>query len=595
MYICPALSSLLGSHHQQSGVATDPAKVQVIVDWPVPRSVKELRSFLGLAGYYRKFVKHFGIIARPLTNLLKKNTMYVWTNEHEQAFFALKTAMSTAPVLALSDFSQPFSIETNACATGVGVVLLQRGHPLAFISKALGPKNQGLSTYEEYLAILVAVEQWRHYLQVCEFTIFTDQRSLIHLNEQHLHTPWQQKVFTKLLGLQYKIVYKQGSENRVADALSRRGSSKQVLAISASIPQWLAPVVASYATDLKAQELITKLSLQADSVPNFTFSIGVLRHKHRIWLGDNKNLHTQIISAMHASALGGHSGAPVTYSRLKKFFSWPGMKAAVLAFVQNCEVCQKAKPDKARYPGLLQPLPVPEAAWDMVSLDFVEGLPKSGQFNCILVVVDKFSKMAHFIPLRHPFTTLSVAKAFMDSVYKLHGMPLSFISDRDRIFTSNLWKELFALAGVPLRMSSSYHPQTDGQTERVNQCMETYLRCFVHACPHKWSEWLPLAEFWYNTSEHSALGRSPFEVLYGNTPRHFGITAASACVNPDLSSWLHERAIMQSLVKQHLARAQDRMKRQADKGRSERSFQVGDSVYLKLQPYVQSSLAPRSN
>jgi hypothetical protein len=211
------------------------------------------------------------------------------------------------------------------------------------------------------------------------------------------------------------------------------------------------------------------------------------------------------------------------------------------------------------------------------------------------VVVDKFSKMAHFIPLRHPFTALSVAKAFMDSVYKLHGMPLSLISDRDRIFTSNLWKELFALAGIPLRMSSSYHPQTDGQTERVNQCMETYLRCFVHACPHKWSEWLPLAEFWYNTSEHSALGRSPFEVLYGHTPRHFGITAASACVNPDLSSWLNERAVMQSLVKQHLARAQDRMKRQADKGRSERSFQVGDSVYLKLQPYVQSSLAPRSN
>jgi hypothetical protein len=144
-------------------------------------------------------------------------------------------------------------------------------------------------------------------------------------------------------------------------------------------------------------------------------------------------------------------------------------------------------------------------------------------------------------------------------------------------------------------MSSSYHPQTDGQTERVNQCMETYLRCFVHACPHKWSEWLPLAEFWYNTSEHSALGRSPFEVLYGHTPRHFGITAAAACVNPDLSSWLNERAVMQSLVKQHLARAQDLMKRQADKGRSERSFQVGDSIYLKLQPYVQSSLAPRSN
>jgi len=235
------------------------------------------------------------------------------------------------------------------------------------------------------------------------------------------------------------------------------------------------------------------------------------------------------------------------------------------------------------------------SAWEMVSLDFVEGLHRSGNSDTILVVVDKYSKFAHFIPLHHPFTALSVAKAFLDHVYKLHGLPSSLDSDRDRVFTSNLWKELFALAGVQLRMSSAYHPQTDGQTERVNQCMETYLRCFVHACPTKWSSWLSLAEFWYNTSSHSALGRSPFEVLYGHSPRHFGIVSASACAASDLSDWLREREVMQNLVRQHLIRAQDRMKRQADKGRSERVFQVGDRVYLKLQPYVQSSLAPRAN
>jgi hypothetical protein len=145
--------------------------------------------------------------------------------------------MSTAPVLALLDFSKPFAIETDASASGVGAVLTQNGHPLAFISKALGPKNQGLSTYEkEYLAILVAVEQWWHYLQCGEFLIIIDQKSLIHLNEPHLHTPWQQKVFTKLLGLNYKIVYRQGVHNRVADALSRKSSTKQVLAISTCIP-----------------------------------------------------------------------------------------------------------------------------------------------------------------------------------------------------------------------------------------------------------------------------------------------------------------------------------------------------------------------
>jgi hypothetical protein len=159
-------------------------------------------------------------------------------------------------------------------------------------------------------------------------------------------------------------------------------------------------------------------------------------------------------------------------------------------------------------------------------MDFVEGLPKSGAANAILVVVDKFSEFAHFIPLRHPFTVATVAKLFTDVVYRYHGMPKSIISSRDRIFLSKFWQELCSLEGVFLHMSSSYHPQTDGQTKRVNQCMETYLRCFVHACATKWLHWLSLAEFWYNTSFHSAIQRSPFEVLYGFLPRRFGLDAS---------------------------------------------------------------------
>lgn len=144
-------------------------------------------------------------------------------------------------------------------------------------------------------------------------------------------------------------------------------------------------------------------------------------------------------------------------------------------------------------------------------------------------------------------------------------------------------------------MSSAYHPQTDGQTERVNQCMETYLRCFVSACPHKWVHWIYLAEFWYNATWHSALGFSPFEVLYGYKPRHFGVDLNTACPVNSLQEWLHEKTVMQQLVQQHLARAQQRMKSQADKNRVERQFSVGDMVFLKIQPYVQSSLAPRAN
>jgi hypothetical protein len=175
-------------------------------------------------------------------------------------------------------------------------------------------------------------------------------------------------------------------------------------------------------------------------------------------------------------------------------------------------------------------------------------------------------------------------------------MPESIVSDRDPIFTSRFWKELAAATGTQLRMSSSYHPQTDGTTERVNQCLEAYLRCFSHACPTKWAQWLSLAEFWYNICPHSALdGKSPFQVVYGHSPRHFGLTSVDTFPLPDLQSWLQDRALMLRVLQQHLERVRTRMKHQADKKRVERVFQVGDLVYVKLQPYIQSSVAPRAH
>jgi len=166
--------------------------------------------------------------------------------------------------------------------------------------------------------------------------------------------------------------------------------------------------------------------------------------------------------------------------------------------------------EHCKIPGLLQPLHVPDSTWSVVSLDFIEGLPKSRKWNAILVVVDKFSKYAHFVPLSHPYTALSVAQLYFHNIYKLHGLPIALISDRDRIFTSTFWKELFALSETKLLMSSSYHPQTDGQTERVNQCLEGFLKCSVHVCPKEWSKWISLAEYWYNTAFHTTLGTTPF-------------------------------------------------------------------------------------
>lgn len=156
-------------------------------------------------------------------------------------------------------------------------------------------------------------------------------------------------------------------------------------------------------------------------------------------------------------------------------------------------------------------------------MDFIEGLPRSWSKNVILVVVDRLTKYAHFIDLSHPFTAQSVAKVFLDVIYKLHGLPVNIITDRDKVFTSSFWKELFSLMGTTLAMSSAYHPQTDGQTERLNQCLEHYLRCMAHDHPTQWLNWLPLAEHWYNTNYHTSLHLTPFQALYGYPPPLFSL------------------------------------------------------------------------
>lgn len=446
------------------------------------------------------------------------------------------------------------------------------------------------------MAILYAVDHWRSYLQAGEFIIKTDQRSLVHLEEQRITMIWQQKAFTKLLGLNYRICYKRGEENRAADALSRREhtNDEAILSLSECKPTWLKEVVQGYAADPHAQQLLGELAISQQKGP-FSLHKGLLRYHQRIWLGSNKLLQQRVISALHDSVLGGHSGYPVTYARIKKQFAWPRMEEEIKQYVRTCSICQQSKPDRSRYPGLLQPLPTPDVVWHVVSLDFIDGLPLSSKFNCILVVVDKLTRYAHFIPLAHPFTAQIVAQSYMDHIFKLHGMPNAIISDRDKIFTSVFWQQLFRLSGTQLQLITSYHPQTDGQTERVNQCLETYLRCFSHACPKQWSKWLSLAEYWYNTSTHSTLGKTPFEVMYGREPRQLGLIITDVSPVPDVQVWLDERQVMMDLLQQHLNRAQRKMKLQADKKRSERSFEVGDRAYLKLQPYVQTSVSRRAN
>jgi hypothetical protein len=532
-------------------------------------------------------------MAKPLTALLKKNS-FKWTEAAQQAFDSLKQAMITTPVLTLPNFSKPFCIETDACASGIGAVLSQNGHPVAYYSKALGQANQKLSIYEkEFLAIMMAIDRWRPYIARGPFVIKTDHRSLCHLEDQVLTSDLQRKAMTKLVGLQFKFQFKKGVDNKAADALSRMGHVFAVQAISTAQPIWLQEILNSYAVDTQAQGLLQKLAVSATAEPPFCLANGIIKHGDKIWVGANTGLQTRLIEAFHSTPIGGHSGVQATYQRVHKLFHWSGIKQSVNNFVQQCQICQQAKHEHCKYPGLLSPLPVPSGAWEDLSMDFIEGLPKSKGYTTILVVVDRFTKYSHFIPLKHPYSATTVAQEFLDHVVKLHSLPVTITSDKDKVFTSKFWQGLFEKWGTKLQMSTAYHLQTDGQTERVNQCLEMYLRTAVADTPTVWVSWLPLAEFWYNTAQHSSLGCSPFKAMYGREPNLGQFTSVDTSAHADLQTWLKEKQHLSQFLRQHLLRAQAKMKAEADKNRTPREFQVGDAVFLKLQPYAQSSVVNR--
>lgn len=225
-----------------------------------------------------------------------------------------------------------------------------------------------------------------------------------------------------------------------------------------------------------------------------------------------------IIREFHDTPVGGHSGILRTFKRLAANFLWLGMKKDMQYFVQQCDICQRNKSDSITLAGMLQPLPLPERVWEDISMDFIEGLPTFGGFSVIMVVVDRLSKYGHFVAVKHPYSAKTIAELFVKEIARLHGMPRSIVSDRDPIFTSQFWAEYFCLQGSNLRMSSSYHPQTDGQTEVLNHCSETYLCGYTSSQQKQWSRWLSWPEYWYNTSYQSAIQMMPFEAVYGRPP-----------------------------------------------------------------------------
>ena len=508
--------------------------------------------------------------------------------------------MCSSPVLTLPDFSKEFTIEADACGTGIGAVLMQGGRPIAFYSKSLGPKVAAQSIYEkEAMAILEALKKWRHYFLGSKLVIKTDQQSLKHMMNQRLVEGIQHKLLLKLMEYDYIIEYKAGKDNVVADALSRlpqdQLQTKICNAITVVIPEWIIDVQNSYEGDVQAHKILSMIGTNSDPDQHYSFENGILRFKGRIYVGEETSIRTNLIRDYHCSAFGGHSGMRATHHRIKALFYWPGLKKTVEMFIRECPVCQITKVEHIHIPGLLNPLEVPDMAWTHITMDFIEGLPKSKGKDAILVVVDRLTKYAHFLALSHPYSVEQVVEIFMNNIHRLHGMPMAIIIDRDRIFTSQLFQEIFKSMKVQLRFSTSYHPQTDGQTERVNQCLESYLRNMTFQEPHQWYSWLSLAGWWYNTTYHTSLQMTPFQALYGYPPPQINEFSISCNVSTEARVTIEQKEAIFQKLKASLTEAQRRMKHYANRNRTERSLNVGDMVYIKLQPYRQTAFGIRGS
>ncbi|KAD5803509.1 hypothetical protein E3N88_14869 [Mikania micrantha] len=554
----------LGHIISREGVSTDPLKLSAIKEWPTPTDVKQLRGFLGLTRYYRRFIRSYGMLAKPLTNLLRKDA-FIWSEDATIAFQKLKEVLASPPVLALPDFSKVFVIETDASGKGMGAVLMQDGHPIAFISKALSSKQQAFSVYErELLAIMFAVKYWHHYLSMAHFIIRTDQKSLKHLVDQKITTPLQLVWVSKMMGYDFEIQYKMGSENSVADALSRVAApTLWAITIKTFDSAIWERVKATWVNDEKLKGIIDDLQNGKD-YEGYSWVNQTLLKKGKILVGNDLQLQGDLISLCHKEAVSGHSGVHATIQRIRSLFTWKEMHKQVRNFIRNCTICQKAKYETVASPGLLQPLPIPTQIFSDISMDFIGGLPRIQGKDSIFVVVDRLTKYSHFMPLSHPYSAAHVAQLFLDQVFKLHG--------------------------IQLALSTAYHPQSDGQTEVVNRCLETYLRCMVMDKPSNWVKWLPLAEFWYNCNFHTALGITPFQALYGYPPPIFVPYVPKDVRVAAVNELLTDREATIRLLQFALTRAHNRMKQLADKRRSDREFKVGDFVYVKLHPYGQSTL-----
>ena len=564
------------------GLSMDPDKVEAIANWEAPTSVKGVRGFLGFANFYRRFIKDFSDLVRPLTELTRKDRKFSWDPEAEKAFCTLKDIFVSAPALAQFDFDKETRIETDSSGWCIGGTLQQLNDkglwvPCAFFSKKNSPAECNYEIYDkEMLAIVRCLEEWDAELRgVKEFDICTDHKNLEYFMTVRKLTERQMRWSLILSRYNFRIVHVAGKNNERADALSRRdqdmpqnGSDSRLadrniqllkpsmlarsptVRVSAAnvttaqrseagqfvgdLPDELADweratddpeyVEASKAVTAKARRFPTELQLKVSISECSISPEGHLLFRGRRWVPKGLDLRTRLIQRTHDSVLHGHPGREVTYALVARQFFWPGMARDIRTFVGNCDGCGRNKAWRQRRQGFLKPLPIPDRIWTEISMDFITELPESEGCTNMIVITDRLSKGVIADGLEN-IQAETVANWFVRRYLPHHFLPAAIVSDRGTQFTSALWKRICDLLRIKRRLSTAFSPETDGSTERANEVIETVLRQFVDWAQQDWLYWLPMAVSGICGRDSASTGTNAFFLSHGwNQSLFEGIT-----------------------------------------------------------------------
>jgi len=569
--------------------------------------------FPGFANFYRRFVKNFSKIVAPITRLLKKDVEFRWDDAAKKAFNELKTTFASEPTLVHFNPDKPCTLETDASKSAIGAVCSQpddKGvlHPVAYYSRSLNPPERNYHVHDsELLAVVEGLEQWRHYFAYSKFpvTILTDHKNLEYFTEKRALNERQIRWSERLSKFKIDLVYRPGSKNGAADALSRMYPSEggegnlphallpefktisvNTIAEASSAPLQRESDITSrikkgYLEDWDTKALMSDLARDPDSHPNYSVEDGLLFFKGLIFVPHSNEIKRDILVQCHDEPMSGHFGVQKTFELVNRTYHWPGVRQFVKRFVTTCDTCQRNKYSRHKPFGLLQPLPVPDTPWSSISMDFITQLPTSAGFTSIFVVVDRLTKMAHFAPSHDNVDAAGVVSLLMDQVVTAHGLPDDIVSDRGPVFTAQFTRAFMEALNVKQNLSTAFHPQSDGQTERTNATLEQYLRCFINYQQDNWSQLLPLAQFCYNNTVHSSTNQTPFFALYGYHPR-FNVHIPRVQKNtPEAKERLAVLKRTQEDLKFHIESAQESQARFHDQNAQPApNFAPGDLVWL---------------